>query len=70
MFTALWVTWLAAFGVVEAVALARKDQGDTLSEHTRKWFRTDTKRGKFLWLSLWGLFSLWFGVHIGWVGTV
>lgn len=70
MFTKLWYLWLGIFAVVEGVALVRKDRGDTLSEHTRKWFRTDTKRGKFLWLSAWGAFATWFAVHIGWEGTI
>ncbi|MFE5971403.1 hypothetical protein ACFQ64_04480 [Streptomyces sp. NPDC056460] len=34
----LWVAWLAAFGVIEGVALARSDRGDTFSEHVWKWF--------------------------------
>ncbi|MGW7434710.1 hypothetical protein [Streptomyces sp. NPDC054849] len=34
----LWVGWLGAFCVIEGVALARDDRGDTLSEHVWKWF--------------------------------
>lgn len=34
----LWVGWLGAFAVIEGVALARDDRGDTLSEHVWKWF--------------------------------
>jgi hypothetical protein len=37
-FTILWVLWLAAFVVVEGVALFNKEEGDTLSEHVWKWF--------------------------------
>ncbi len=34
----LWIAWLAAFCVLEGVALARKEPDDTLSEHIWKWF--------------------------------
>lgn len=34
----LWIGWLAAFGVLEGIALARKEPEDTLSEHIWRWF--------------------------------
>ena len=34
----LWISWLAAFVVLEGITLARKAPGDTLSEHVWKWF--------------------------------
>jgi hypothetical protein len=40
VFTAAWVAWIAAFGVIEGIALYRKQPGDTLSEHVWKWFGT------------------------------
>ncbi|AFV51323.1 hypothetical protein FDG66_gp03 [Streptomyces phage phiCAM] len=40
MFTAAWVAWIAAFAVIEGVALYRKQPGDTLSEHIWAWFHT------------------------------
>lgn len=40
MFTAAWVAWIAAFVVIEGIALYRKKEGDTLSEHVWKWFGT------------------------------
>ncbi|WP_128637455.1 hypothetical protein [Streptomyces sp. C] len=40
MFTAAWVAWIASFVVIEGVALARRQPGDTLSEHVWKWFHT------------------------------
>lgn len=33
LFTVAWVVWIAAFGVIEGIALRRKERGDTLSEH-------------------------------------
>ena len=63
-YTAAWVTWLAAFALVEGVALADKDQGDTLSEHVRKWFRTHTRGGKLAFAVAWLGFAGWFLVHI------
>ncbi|MDM4718429.1 hypothetical protein QTQ03_02035 [Micromonospora sp. WMMA1363] len=38
MFTALWIGWLAAFAIVEGIALFNKQPDDTLSEHVWKWF--------------------------------
>jgi hypothetical protein len=40
VFTAAWVGWIAAFCVIEGVALYRKQPGDSLSEHVWKWFHT------------------------------
>ena len=44
MFTAGWILWLAAFGVLEAIALVRKARGDTLSEHVWQWFSLKGKK--------------------------
>lgn len=38
IFSWLWLGWIAAFGVIEGLALARKKEGGTLSEHVWKWF--------------------------------
>ncbi|QMP84495.1 hypothetical protein HUN43_00002 [Streptomyces phage Endor1] len=46
MFTAAWVAWIAAFAVIEGVALYRKQKGDTLSEHVWKWFHTERGQQK------------------------
>lgn len=35
-----WLSWLAAFVILEGMALARKQQDDTLSEKVWKWFAT------------------------------
>lgn len=41
--TVAWVLWIAAFAVIEGLALARKAKGDTLSEHVWKWFAVRDK---------------------------
>lgn len=47
-----WIVWLViGFGIPEAIALARRAEGDTLSEHVRKWFATEPgASGKFVTL--------------------
>jgi hypothetical protein len=46
---AFWLSWLGVilvgFGVAEGHALTTKQQGDTLSERTRAWFKTSTPGG-------------------------
>ncbi|QPB09990.1 hypothetical protein CPT_Sitrop_076 [Streptomyces phage Sitrop] len=67
VWTWLWVGWLAAFLVIEGVALKRKAPGDTLSEHVWKWFHTDkltkptgtTRLRRFVLLA----FMAWLSVH-------
>lgn len=66
----LWIGWIAAFGVIETVALRRDAKGDTLSEHFRLWFHTDTKRGRTAWVIVSGVFFGWFLVHIAGTGLV
>lgn len=71
IWTALWIAWGLAFALIEGVALANDTPGDTLSEHLRKWFRTDTHLGRSAWLVASGVFFAWFVVHIatpsGWL---
>jgi len=64
IWTLLWVIWIAAFACIELAALLNDRPGDTLSEHFRKWFRTDTKPGRTAWLIVSGIFVAWFLVHI------
>ena len=64
IWTILWVRWIAAFVCIELVAISNDAPGDTLSEHFRKWFRTDTKPGRTVWLVVSGIFIAWFLVHI------
>ena len=64
IWTLLWVGWLAAFAIIEGVALHNDMPGDTLSEHTRKWFSVKTKLGRTIFLVAWVGFAVWFTVHI------
>lgn len=43
--TIAWLVWIAAFGVVEGLALANRTPGDTLSEHVWKWFGVRGRNG-------------------------
>lgn len=64
-YTAAWVSWVGIFVLIEGVAVANDIREDTLSEHFRRWFRTDTKVGRSIWLWFSGGFMLWFCVpHI------
>lgn len=71
MWTTLWLLWIAAFVAIEGRAVLNDERDDTLSEHFRRWFRTDTHRGRTVWLAVSGLFFAWFLVHIatpaGWL---
>lgn len=64
IWTVLWLLWVAAFAVIEGIAVANDKADDTLSEHFRRWFRTDTKKGRSVWLIASGVFFAWFVVHI------
>jgi len=64
LWTLLWLAWGALFALIEGVALARDARGDTLSEHLRLWFRTDTHTGRTAWLITSGVFMAWFVTHI------
>lgn len=61
-----WVVWLLLFAIWESVALATRRAGDTLSERTRAWFHTNTRRGRIVFGAGWCIFSLWFLWHILW----
>jgi hypothetical protein len=39
-YTIAWLAWLGAFVVIEGKALFNKAEGDTLSEHVWRWFKT------------------------------
>jgi hypothetical protein len=68
MWTALWVLWIVAFGVIEYEAVHNdaigKAHGASLSSHIRRWFRVDTHYGRTAWLVASGVFFAWFVVHI------
>ena len=68
-FTIAWLMWLAMFGVIEGVALVRKESGDTLSEHIWKWFSIkDKAKGWVVRRGVLALFLLWLGLHMLGVG--
>ena len=68
IWTTLWVLWGVLFAIIEAIAVTNDKRSDTLSEHLRLWFRTDTKRGRTVWLVVSGGFMAWFVSHIAWEG--
>ncbi len=70
VWTWLWLGWAAAFAVIEGVAIANDVKDDTLSEHFRRWFRTDTKLGRTVWLIVSGCFAAWFVTHVAVVGSI
>lgn len=64
---AFLVTALVGFAIPEAVAITRKQSGDTLSENIRRWLRTDTPGGGLSWLAVWTTLLavvVWLGGHI------
>ena len=60
----IWLAWFAAFFAFEGWAVLNKTRGDTLSEHTRDYFRTKGRVGSFVFLGAFGSFSAWFAAHI------
>ena len=61
-FTLLWVLWFAAFLAIEFYALGRKEKGDTLTEHIRRWMALDRPgiwQGRVVLMA----FLLWLVVH-------
>ena len=65
MWPYIWIAWTAVFAVAEGIALANKRDGDTLSENTRRLFRTRTsKAGRAVFAVGWFGFSGWFALHI------
>lgn len=64
LWSALWIAWIALFAIIETVAIVNDKDGDTLSEHFRRWFRVDTHLGRTVWLIVSGVFFAWFTIHI------
>ena len=63
------VVWGALFlmlVIFETAALVSRKAGDTLSEQTRAWFATNTRRGRWMFGVAWVVFSVWFFWHILW----
>jgi hypothetical protein len=64
-FSVAWLMWLAMFGVIEGVALVRKEPGDTLSEHMWRWFAVkDKPNGWRARRSVLGVFLVWLTGHL------
>jgi hypothetical protein len=65
MWQYVWALWTAIFVIAEGIAIANKADGDTLSENTRRLFRTRTsKAGRAIFAVGWFGFSGWFALHI------
>ncbi|OEJ21098.1 hypothetical protein [Streptomyces subrutilus] len=65
MWPAIWTLWTVVFAVAETIALVNRREGDTLSETTRRLFRTRTsKAGRAAFAVGWIGFSGWFAIHI------
>ena len=56
------VSFFLVFLIPEAIAIIRKEKGDTLSENIRKWLNKPWKRWAFG--IGWILFIVWFIPHI------
>lgn len=67
--TFAWLVWGGLFAAIEYAAVLNDAKDDTLSEHFRKWFATDTKKGRTAWLIVSGVFFAWFTVHIAVAGA-
>lgn len=67
-YTAGWLVWILTFFCLEVPALANKRGGDTLSEHTWKWFRVlDDRHTPTTWVlrGVLLLFLGWLFLHLG-----
>ncbi len=65
-FTYGWYLWWVLFVILEGLALFNREDGDTLSEHIRKWFRVkDPRPTAFTWVmrSILMVTLLWFITH-------
>lgn len=69
----IWGVWVAvvavSFAILEGIALVRKKEGDTLSENTRTWIRTDKgwkSAGPLAFMAALLAFVVWFIPHIVW----
>lgn len=61
----LWGTWVAFFVIYETITLVNKQDDDTLSETTRRAFRTRTsKAGRALFTVTIAGGAVWFLFHI------
>jgi hypothetical protein len=44
-YTLAWILWVAAFFAIEIPAIRNRREGDTLTEHLRKWFAVQSGSG-------------------------
>lgn len=58
-YTIAWLAWGLMFAVIEGLALANRDDGDTLSEHVREW---QSWGGSFVTASILALLG-WLAYH-------
>lgn len=64
-FTVAWILWGALFLAIELPAVFNRRDGDTLSEHLRRWFALKGKPAG--WLArrvVLGGFFVWLVVHL------
>lgn len=60
----VWAGLLTIGGAFEVYAIKNKQPGDTLSEATRRWFRVNTRAGRWVFGIAWSAFAIWFGLHV------
>jgi hypothetical protein len=60
----VWAALLAAGVAYETYALVTGHADDTLSEATRRTFRTRTPAGRVVFLVAWGAFAGWYAGHV------
>jgi hypothetical protein len=60
----IWLGWIAAFLILEAIALINDEPGDTLSENIWQWFAVRSKRGWHWRRWILAIFLVWLLVHM------
>ncbi len=64
IYDVVYLSAVVVFFGMETYALLNKTEGDTVSEKTRKFFRTKTKTGAFIFLFMLGGLATWLAAHI------
>lgn len=71
IWTGLWLIWIFGFFAIEIPALLNKEEGDTLTDHVRKWFSTTEKSKWWIVRRIFLLtFLIWLIVHFFTLGLV
>lgn len=60
----VWGVLLGACAAFEAYAVANHQDGDTLSERLRSWFKVSTHTGRVVFTLAWLGLTAWFISHI------